>query len=369
MTRPTWRASVSSLPTPFITDATAPFANAWAVASIACSACIALVATMPKSHGGRADGVARGVQARVHLARAREPQAVALDRVDVRLVEVEGPHLDVVERGQVGGEERPHGAAADDADPHEPVPSVVPVPRRRSPGSDSSRPPVSPPGLMMSTAAMSTPTTTSRVPAGRSIGDAGDREAVLGLGEQRVEAGDRERTDDGAPEARHAADDEHGERDERQVEVDEVDVQRQQVDVEPAGEPGHGAGETEGDQPLPVHGDADGAGRRRVLAGGAQLAPVAAALVGEGDGDRDQGGDPRLDDVGRLGHRREHVQPGPDLLVVAEDVARDLEHREGRDAGREPGEPHQRQAGEQGEHAPDGGGDRAATRRCRPRRP
>ena len=119
ITRATWRASVSSLPTPFITDATAPSAKACAVAEIADSACIAFVATMPKSHGGSAAGVARRAEARVDVACAGEPQAVAFDRVDVGLVEVERPYLDVVEGGEVGGEERTDGAAADDADSHE----------------------------------------------------------------------------------------------------------------------------------------------------------------------------------------------------------------------------------------------------------
>ena len=56
MTRSTWAASTSSLPTPFMTEATAPPAKACAVAEIADSACIALVATMPKSQGGSAPG-------------------------------------------------------------------------------------------------------------------------------------------------------------------------------------------------------------------------------------------------------------------------------------------------------------------------
>ena len=56
ITRSTCAASVSSLPTPFITDATAPSANACAVAAIAASACIAFVATIPKSHGGSSPG-------------------------------------------------------------------------------------------------------------------------------------------------------------------------------------------------------------------------------------------------------------------------------------------------------------------------
>ena len=62
ITRSTWRASVSSLPSPFWTVATQPSANACAVAAIAGSVCMAFVTTIPKSHGGSsaASVVARG---------------------------------------------------------------------------------------------------------------------------------------------------------------------------------------------------------------------------------------------------------------------------------------------------------------------
>ena len=62
MTRATCAARVSSFPTPFMTLATAPPANACAVAAIAPSACMAFVATMPNSHAGSSAGslVARG---------------------------------------------------------------------------------------------------------------------------------------------------------------------------------------------------------------------------------------------------------------------------------------------------------------------
>ena len=62
--------------------------------------------------------VARRVRPPGDLARADEPEPVTRDRVDVRLVEVERPHLDVVERREVCREQRPHGTAADHADPH-----------------------------------------------------------------------------------------------------------------------------------------------------------------------------------------------------------------------------------------------------------
>ena len=61
ITRATCGAIPSSLPTPFWTEATAPSANACAVAAIAASVCIAFVATIPNSHGGSsaASAVAR----------------------------------------------------------------------------------------------------------------------------------------------------------------------------------------------------------------------------------------------------------------------------------------------------------------------
>ena len=67
---------------------------------------------------------------------------------------------------------------------------------------------------------MSAPTTTSRVPAGRSSVPPKSETPFSALREERVERADRERADDRAPEARRAADDEHRERDERQVEID-----------------------------------------------------------------------------------------------------------------------------------------------------
>ena len=66
-------------------------------------------------------------------------------------------------------------------------------------------------------------------------------------------------------------------------------------------------------------------------------------------------------EIGRFGHRRERVRPGPDLLVVAQQVVRDLEHAEGGDTGREAREAHQRQADEERIDAAD-------RRRCEQRR-
>ena len=61
ITRATCGAIPSSLPTPFWTEATAPSANACAVAAIAASVCIAFVATIPNSQAGSsaASAVAR----------------------------------------------------------------------------------------------------------------------------------------------------------------------------------------------------------------------------------------------------------------------------------------------------------------------
>ena len=118
ITRETWRASVSSLPTPFITDATAPSAKACAVAASADVRVHRLGRDDAEVTRRQRGGVARRTKAGVDAAGAREREPVALDRVDVSLVEVERPHLDVVEGRQVGGEQRADGAAADNADSH-----------------------------------------------------------------------------------------------------------------------------------------------------------------------------------------------------------------------------------------------------------
>ena len=107
-------------------------------------------------------------------------------------------------------------------------------------------------------------------------------------------------------------------------------------------------------EPLAVDRDADGARGGRILARRAQLAPEPAALVRERGDDHEHSADGRLQDVGRLGYGRERVQPGPDLLVVAEEVVRDAEHRERRDSRGETREPHQRQADEEREDAAHG---------------
>ena len=163
-----------------------------------------------------------------------------------------------------------------------------------------------------------------------------------GLGEQRVEAADRESADDGAPEARHAPDHEHRERDEGEIEVDGLGVDREQMNVQAAGEAREDSGERERDQPLLVDGDADGACGGRVFTRRSQKAPEAARLVAECDADHEERADRGLEEVGRLGHRRERVRARPDLLVVAQEVVGDLENPEGGDACGEAREAHQR---------------------------
>ena len=108
----------SSLPTPFCTEATAPLARAGADTVIARSVCIAFVATIPKSHAG-VPQVGRRANVRGDLAGPREPQAVGVDRVHVRLREVVRPDLDILELREVRREQRSHRTASHDADPHE----------------------------------------------------------------------------------------------------------------------------------------------------------------------------------------------------------------------------------------------------------
>jgi hypothetical protein len=95
--------------------ATAPSANAWAVARSPRAVCMHLVATMPKSQGAARPRRGRA-QPPDDVARAREPQPVSVDR-STCAVEVVGPHLDVVELREVRREQRPDRAAADDRRP------------------------------------------------------------------------------------------------------------------------------------------------------------------------------------------------------------------------------------------------------------
>ena len=61
--------------------------------------------------------------------------------------------------------------------------------------------------------------------------------------------------------------------------------------------------------------------------------------------------------AGRLGHRRERVQAGPDPVLVLQEVVRDLEHAERGDAGGEPRQSHQRQADDGRADTADDGGE------------
>ena len=85
MTRSTWRATTSSLPTPFCTVATAPSAKACAAAAMAPSVCIDFVATIPKSHAGSADASVVAVGKPSASPGAGEPEPARVDRVDVLL--------------------------------------------------------------------------------------------------------------------------------------------------------------------------------------------------------------------------------------------------------------------------------------------
>ena len=174
--------------------------------------------------------VARRLQPRVHLAGAGEPEAVRVDRVDVRLEEVERPDLDVVERREVGREERPDGAAADDADPHaDPPLRPQTAERELAAAGEAGRP-------HDEHERHQQPDDDDARPRRQVDRPPEDAEPVLGLREQGVEPRDGERPDDGAPEARHPADHEHRERDEREIEVERVGTGRQQVHVEASGE-------------------------------------------------------------------------------------------------------------------------------------
>jgi hypothetical protein len=73
----------------------------------------------PEVAVGKLGGVRGGAYATDEVGGAREPEAVLVDGCDVVDVEVVGPDLDVVELGEVNGEEGANGAATDDADSHE----------------------------------------------------------------------------------------------------------------------------------------------------------------------------------------------------------------------------------------------------------
>ena len=150
---------------------------------------------------------------------------------------------------------------------------------RRIPG-----PPVIPPGRSSRITSITIAMPTRLVPLGAVMPQPKTWMPLLGVTEQDVEQADVDRADDGAPQARDAADDEHRQGEKGQVEVHLVGADAaEQVDVEAAGEPREGTREREREQPLPVDVDARRARRRGILAGRPQLAPEPAALVGERD--------------------------------------------------------------------------------------
>ena len=85
---------------------------------------------------------------------------------------------------------------------------------------------------------MIAPSRISREPDGRSIAPT----PSLGLDQERVQPADGEGAEHGAPQARHAADDQHRERQEGELEVDLLGRDRAElVDEQPAREAGEGA--------------------------------------------------------------------------------------------------------------------------------
>ena len=171
ITRLTWRASASSLPTPFMTEATAPSAKTCAVAAIADSACIALVATMPSSQGGSAAGslVACSRPCTSPAPDSRRPRSLIASTCACERSKAHTSTSSSVAR------------LAANSDPTAPQPTMqilMSVPSgvaagvaagRRTRGSENSRPPVMPDGLRISIVAMTAPRMMSVVPCGRSI--------------------------------------------------------------------------------------------------------------------------------------------------------------------------------------------------------
>ena len=183
-------------------------------------------------------------------------------------------------------------------------------------------------------------------------------DAALGLGEERVDGADGQGSDDGAPEAGRAADHEHRQREEGEVQIDGLGIYGKQVDVEAAREPGQRARQHERDQPLAIHGHPNRARRRGVFARRAQQPAEPAASVCERDHHGERCPERGLQEPCRLRDRGERVQTRPDLFPVAQDVVRDLEDAERRDPCSQAGEAHQRQADDERVRGTDGGGGR-----------
>jgi len=141
---PTWRARVSSLPTPFITDATRPREDVRGGGDRRLGGAIALVATMLSSHGGISEASL--------VARSRpttSPAPVNGARARCRVTsgrEIERPHSTSSRVARFAAKSEPTAPQPTMPDPHSVVPSVMggrcPVLLRgRVRGIANSRPP------------------------------------------------------------------------------------------------------------------------------------------------------------------------------------------------------------------------------------
>src|SRR3990172_2742047 len=159
----------------------------------------------------------------------------------------------------------------------------------------------------------------------RGAGGRGDADEPVHLpaAEDLADGGDEVAADDGPCDARHAADDEHRDRQERDFEVEVARAERHEVvPVERPADTDDEAGERPGDRPLDRDADADGSGRALVLPGRAQAQPEAGLLEDERDRDEDEDPD---DDVREPGRRRDARE--------AYDRRRDDDGEERREAG------------------------------------
>ena len=157
--------------------------------------------------------------------------------------------------------------------------TMRPYRRLRSQDSENSLLPVIPDGRRISTSAISAPSRTSLEPSGSvslkpmcTVFSASPRNESTPLTSSAPTTAPHRLA--------HSADHEHRERDEGQLEVELVGGDAAElVDEEPAGEGRERAAQREGDEPLAIDVDPARLRRGRILAGRAQLAPEAAALV------------------------------------------------------------------------------------------
>ena len=212
----------------------------------------------------------------MHLPRSGQPQAVLVDRVDV-----------LAARGRRPTPRRPRATRGWPRTATRPRRSRRCRPSRAPPrGSRSSRPPVSPDGRRISISAISAPSMTSRDPSGRSsVKPTPIPSSALPSSESRPLTASAPTT---APQRLViAADDEHRQRQERQLEVDLLGRDRaEHVHEQAAGEAAERAGERERPEPLPVDADPDRLRRGGILTRRPRLPAERAALVGEGDARR-----------------------------------------------------------------------------------